>query len=90
MLRGPFLIVCNEKIKNRIKSQEKSEDELKNKLNLTTKEMNSSMVRNVYDVEIEDIVYDNDSLKKYKRRNPSLKEIKKTDFEQDKSFCLIF
>jgi hypothetical protein len=84
------LIVCNEKIKNRIKSQEKSEDELKNKLNLTTKEMNSSMVRNVYDVEIEDIVYDNDSLKKYKRRNPSLKEIKKTDFEQDKSFCLIF
>jgi len=84
------LIVCNETINNRIKSQEKSYDELKVKLNLTTKEMNSSMVRNVYDVEIEDIGYDNDSLKKYKKRNPSFRELKKTNFEQDKSLCLVF
>jgi hypothetical protein len=51
--------------------------------------MNSSMVRHVYDVEIEDIE-DDDSLKKYKKRIPSFRETKKTKFEHDKSFCLVF
>ena len=48
------------------------------------------MVRHVYDVEIEDIDYDSDSLNKYKNRKPFLKELKKHKFEEDKSFCLIF